>query len=109
MQVINEEKTFRRQVISRAVESYIRNNPREFELFKQEVERKRISLNDPILGKMQGDKDDSTRLAFRMPEKIVKAIDFVFNEHGEQTFGTIKKENSWVAKKYPVFLIPKKY
>jgi hypothetical protein len=102
----------RRQMIDECIKSYIRNNPTEWELFKNQVAERRKNLFDKDFGQLKkGNKidEDSIRLAFSIPSKLHGAIATLLAADGGKSFLEEKAERKWFATNYPNFLIPNKY
>ncbi|MEA1925850.1 MAG: hypothetical protein U9M90_01210 [Patescibacteria group bacterium] len=96
----------RRAYIQDVVKKYKRSHPEEYEMFVEQVKKRRAKLADPKYASI--DKEKDIRLAVSLPQKVSKMFDYAMNGVDEKRFGEVKGEMEWFVKKYPEFLIPNK-
>lgn len=96
----------RRQFITDCVESYKKKNRVDYDLFVDQVKKRRDGMLDKNLGHLKGEKE--LRLALSIPEKLYRMLEIAFTEEDKRLLEG-KGEMRWFVKKYPEFLIPNEY
>lgn len=105
----------RRDFIDDAVQAYIRNNPVEYQDFRDAVKERRKVLFDEKFGQVKsvinGEvkvSEEEHRLVLSIPEKLYSTFQTIFRADGTP-FGEEEGEFAWFCNKYKEFLVPDKY
>lgn len=71
-----------------------------------------VNYNKEVKSKLFKDtgavKDNSMRLALKIPESLLQILDNYERQHGGNFLGS-KEEIDWFAKNFPMFAVPRKY
>jgi hypothetical protein len=105
----------RKEFIEECVKGYIRQNPREWELFKVQMNERRSRLFDHKFGqfktKVNGREkvdEDNFRLTLSLPAKLMNALRVVIQAGDNEPLFEPKGEMTWFKRRFPEFMLTTK-
>jgi len=110
------KKFTKRDLIIECVKAYIRNNPKEYQLIKEEIAKKRASMPWNSWGEFlkngKVDEDMDYRLSLRLPKSLYETINTVLKAEKHHVLfkadepRDADKEFKWFMETFKVFVVP---
>lgn len=113
--ISQSDKNITKAQVIAVVDTWIAMNPSQYEMFKKQVEAKRMALKDPRWGEIKTDTVEA--LFYSMPEEVYYALESAFTtQTSDDDMNRLRSQwfrshegSEWFCKRFPEFAYPKGY